>query len=248
MFTLSLIAAGLVAVAAVLTTRPAPAVRTADERGITLQTLIVTAVLVLMAVAAGVVIVAITRSASDDLSNQTTDIPGNCNEVEVYDPQLAAANAKGTNIEGEKEGSDIGCVPVCTLTFPTAGADFTALTGNPPDFSKIKLGVDRNVKESSLAVLTGADQFDLATDQTTLAAGLGMAEMLLAGKKFLFKTGTDIYFSETDGASPTPTITLEEGDATKLLGVFEIARVAVAPNQDQCHAYDVTGDVATIFG
>lgn len=42
-----------------------------DERGITLQTLIVTAVLVLMAVAAGVVVVAITNNASDDLSEQS---------------------------------------------------------------------------------------------------------------------------------------------------------------------------------
>ena len=113
MITISLIAAGLVAVAAVLTTRPAPAVRTADERGITLQTLIVTAVLVLMAVAAGVVIVAITRSASDDLQNQTVDVPGKCNEVEVYDPNLAAANVPGTNNSGKAIGSAIGCVPVC---------------------------------------------------------------------------------------------------------------------------------------
>ena len=74
MITLPLIAAGLVAVAALLMTRSAPAVRTADERGITLQTLIVTAVLVLMAVAAGVVIVAITRSASDNLTDVDPDI------------------------------------------------------------------------------------------------------------------------------------------------------------------------------
>ncbi len=66
-----------------------------DERGITLQTLIVTAVLVLMAVAAGVIVVAITGSASDDLEEQSQDIPGKCAPWEIHDPELEAAGAGG---------------------------------------------------------------------------------------------------------------------------------------------------------
>jgi len=66
-----------------------------DERGITLQTLIVTAVLVLMAVAAGVIVVAITNSASDDLEEQSPDLEARCAPWEIFDPELAAAGAGG---------------------------------------------------------------------------------------------------------------------------------------------------------
>ena len=113
MLTISLIAAGLMAVAALLMTRSAPAVRTADERGITLQTLIVTAVLVLMAVAAGVVIVAITNSASENLTEVDPQIAGNCNTVEVHDPTIAAGDVPGYNSQREVKGSASGCVPSC---------------------------------------------------------------------------------------------------------------------------------------
>jgi len=94
-------------------------VHTADERGITLQTLIVTAVLVLMAVAAGVVIVAITNSASDDLEEQTTSINPLCNGVEVYDPLLASSGNEGQN--GGNTSDTIGCIPVCVWS--VGGAD-----------------------------------------------------------------------------------------------------------------------------
>ena len=82
-----------------------------SERGYTLQTLIVTAVLVLMAVAAGVIVVAITGSANRDLENQQPSIDGPCNQVEIYDAQLAAASVRGSN--AGVEGSGVGCVPAC---------------------------------------------------------------------------------------------------------------------------------------
>ena len=85
----------------------------ADERGITLQTLIVTAVLVLMAGAAGVVIIAITNSAEDNLANQATDIPGRCAAWEIHDPTLEAAGRGGTPAQGGLESSAIGCRRVC---------------------------------------------------------------------------------------------------------------------------------------
>jgi len=66
-----------------------------DERGITLQTLIVTAVLVLMAVAAGVIIAAITNSSSDDLEEQTQDIPEKCAPWELHQVDLEAIGAGG---------------------------------------------------------------------------------------------------------------------------------------------------------
>jgi len=141
-------------------------VRTADERGITLQTLIVTAVLVLMAVAAGVVIVAITNSASDDLEEQTTSIDGNCNAVEVYDPTIAAGNNKGRN--AGVEGSAIGCIPACIFK---AGA---SVTNN--DHKQItSASISFNRAKGSLAAGTGTE-----------------TNGAKAGQEFVFATATSI--------------------------------------------------------
>ena len=75
MIALYIAAAGIAAVAVALLVARTPAkLRTADQRGITLQTLIVTAVLVLMAGAAGVVIIAITNNAQDNLEGQNSGI------------------------------------------------------------------------------------------------------------------------------------------------------------------------------
>ena len=66
-----------------------------DERGYTLQTLIITAVVVLLAVAAGVVIMAITRSAQEDLEGIPPKTDGPCMPWEIHDVELAAAGAGG---------------------------------------------------------------------------------------------------------------------------------------------------------
>ena len=109
----------------------------ADEQGLTLQTLIVTAVVVLLAVASGVVIVAITRSAQDDLEGTTAKIDGRCKPWEIYDAELAAAGAgggkeafyreiqttdrfdseiAGTPGWGGVTSSAVGCLAPCYLT------------------------------------------------------------------------------------------------------------------------------------
>jgi len=83
-----------------------------------------------MAVAAGVVIVAITNSSSDDLEEQSPDLEGRCNGTEIYDPILAAAGVEGEvvgtvpaaafgppqarqPIPVNVKGSAVGCIPVC---------------------------------------------------------------------------------------------------------------------------------------
>jgi len=66
-----------------------------DQRGFTLQTLIITAVLVLLAVAGGVIIAAITGSASDDLEAQQPSLEGRCAPWEFHDPVLAAVGGGG---------------------------------------------------------------------------------------------------------------------------------------------------------
>jgi len=101
-----------------------------DEQGITLQTLIVTAVLVLMAVAAGVIIVAITNSSSDDLEEQSQDLDAKCAPWELHDLELEAIGAGGgsqyisnrfrsTDVSKAGRGgvtsTKVGCLPVCYL-------------------------------------------------------------------------------------------------------------------------------------
>ena len=120
MIILFIVSAGLVGLSFILVTRESADLRVADQRGITLQTLIVTAVLVLMAVAAGVVIVAITNNANEDLEDQTVNLGSVCELTEIYDPVLAAQNITPitgdgtTRIEGRPiEGSGAGCIPVC---------------------------------------------------------------------------------------------------------------------------------------
>lgn len=127
MIALSIAAAGIIAIAAALLVRPTPELRTvpklgaADQRGITLQTLIVTAVLVLMAVAAGVVIVAITNAQSDNLNEANTDTAARCEPWEIFDPTLAAAGRGGGN--GGVNSSAIGCLRVCYISHIDKAAD-----------------------------------------------------------------------------------------------------------------------------
>jgi len=84
-----------------------------DQRGITLQTLIITAVLVLMAVAAGVIIVAITGSASDDLEDQTSDLEARCEQWETHDLEAQARGVGGPDGSGGVTSSKVGCRPAC---------------------------------------------------------------------------------------------------------------------------------------
>lgn len=134
MIALYIAAASIVAVAVALLVARTPAkLRTADQRGITLQTLIVTAVLVLMAGAAGVVIIAITNNAQDNLEGQNAGIDSRCEPWEIFDPTLDAAGRGGG--QGGLDSSASGCVRVCYVRFtpaawtdPTAELEFT-ITG-----------------------------------------------------------------------------------------------------------------------
>ena len=86
------------------------------EQGIALQTLVITAVMLLLAVSAGVLVQAIARRAADDLAGQATSFEASpCNAVEVYDIAFAAQGVSGSH-QGHA-GSEIGCRPVCALTF-----------------------------------------------------------------------------------------------------------------------------------
>ena len=159
-----------------------------SEQGFVLQTLIVTAVLVLLAIGAGVVIIAITRSSSDDLQDSQGDLEGPCKPWEIFDPTLAAAGAGGGKkilpvfqfvppkfVGGEPVASPgvggitssaIGCLAPCYLTLNDA-QDLTL---------DLVLKEDRNhlprrdqlptLSDAELVRVRGPDPGDLKFDTT----------------------------------------------------------------------------------
>ena len=93
----------------------------ADQRGITLQTLVITAVLVAMAVVASVLIVAISRSSGERLEDSNATQEGLCQPWEVHKVALAAKGHGGTQGHGGIFSSSIGCMAVCYLSATNAG-------------------------------------------------------------------------------------------------------------------------------
>jgi len=141
-----------------------------DQRGITLQTLIVTAVLVLMAVAAGVAITAITERAADNTDQATPNITPHCNQVEIFSPTYAATNQPGVNagISSIRRG----CLPVCVWT--AKRGDFKAdnpivandLLGNLEFNSKLEASKLASVSSGDIQEIDENDRF-LFTDVDT---------------------------------------------------------------------------------
>lgn len=96
---------------------PAPSPhRRADQRGITLQTLIIMAVLVLVATGVSVVLVGITRGANDGLENAgQVSSEAKCEPWEIYDEGYAASGLGGIYSKGGVRSSGIGCIRACFL-------------------------------------------------------------------------------------------------------------------------------------
>lgn len=98
---------------------PAPSPhRRADQRGITLQTLIIMAVLVLVATGVSVVLVGVTRGANDGLENAgQTSSEAKCEPWEIYDEGYAASGIGGAPGRGGVRSSGIGCIRACFIRF-----------------------------------------------------------------------------------------------------------------------------------
>ena len=126
MITLSIVAAGIIALAAALLARPSPEPRAADQRGITLQTLIVTAVLVAMSFVAAAIIIAITNTQEQNLedSSRANTTDANCEPWEIYDITRAAAGRGGGF--GGIGSSGEGCIRVCYIRTTTANNNIAA--------------------------------------------------------------------------------------------------------------------------
>jgi len=193
-------------------------------------------VLVLMAVAAGVVIVAITNSSQDDLEEQSPNLESRCTQTEIHDPELAAANAKaqqGTvparfqSTDRRLEGSAPGCIPVCFWVELTSGGVGTydgKIGAGEIEFERkqeghIRVG-DPNPDQSpeNEYLSSGNDGIAMFKDPTTLAGnqlisnGLGYREVTIGPNAFVS--------SLTDAKE-----------------------VRVGPSQDDCHIYNSRGEI-----
>lgn len=231
MITLSIVAAGIIALAAAMLARPSPEPRAADQRGITLQTLIVTAVLVLMAVAAGVVIVAITNTQEERLERANPAGDSNCEPWEIYDITRAAAGRGGG--QGGIGSSGEGCIRVCYIRHTTAnnniGADdkigaADAATSLELVFSRSNIASGNNMAPGTgnFTVLVVTDKDELAVSNTVRDPGGG---------------------SDTTVTVDLDTLEIDPvGDAAARDYDSSNMRIEVATNQRYCRIIDTTND------
>ena len=231
MIALYIAAAGIVAVAVALLVARTPAkLRTADQRGITLQTLIVTAVLVLMAGAAGVVIIAITNNAQDNLEGQNAGIDARCDPWEIFDPTLDAAGRGGG--QGGIDSSASGCVRVCYVRFtpaawtdPTTAVNFTiaGTSGNAVDLTGTKAPATAELVHSRSSI------FD---DSRTTPAGTNAADITLPvnGER-------SVDFNGDTAEEITLTITSIGGSTA-----VDNYEIQVSPNGRYCQVWNYTDD------
>ena len=188
--------------------------RKRDERGITLQTLIVTAVLVLMAGAAGVVIIAITNNANDNLENQNAGIESRCEKWEIFDPTLDAAGRGGEAVSSGRPGlggitsSAIGCRRVCYVQQKAANTDITAT----------------NTLDDSAA---------MDSDDETLK--------LLMSRSSLVNEATGVK-AKTASAGEIKVVTEDRAAGTATNLVADNHRIEVATNQRYCRVWDDSTD------
>lgn len=177
MIPLSIVAAGVIAVAAAIFTLSSDKPRTADQSGITLQTLIVTAVLVLMAGVAGVVIIGITRGQESNLRDAgNTANQANCQPWEIFDPTLSSAGRGGTTGIGGIESSAKGCVRVCYLRIVNPTTD-AALA----DASMLELHDDDRATNSHASNFAASLEFSRTDQQTDNLAATDPKVFQVAG-------------------------------------------------------------------
>ena len=229
MIALYIAAASIVAVAVALLVARTPAkLRTADQRGITLQTLIVTAVLVLMAGAAGVVIIAITNNAQDNLQGQDASIDSRCEPWEVFDPTLDAAGRGGG--QGGIGSSASGCVRVCYIgqkaDGPAIGAVATESTASAVD--DIGGNLELRMSRSDIASRTNA------ASATTVLVVTGNNALAVKNTMETATVAVELDDLDINPSSPS-TATTDNYDPDNMM-------IEVAPNGRYCQIWNTTDD------
>lgn len=222
MIHLSIVAAGVIAVAAAIFTFSSDRPRTVDQSGITLQTLIVTAVLVLMAGVAAVVIIGITTGQRDRLEDAgRVRGDSNCEKWEIYDPTLASTGRGGTSATGGIYSSARGCVRVCYVDITVGTADATAdLTAAEVEVTSSTLEFSR----SNIQDITTADEAD------HVIPVMGLRSVDLAGSRTATTTPLNNIYFDHDGDSGT-----DEQASTHV-------EIRVSTDGNSCVVWDTTDD------
>jgi len=191
-------------------------------------------VLVLMAVAAGVVIVAITNSSQDDLEEQSPNLESRCTQTELHDPELAAANAKaqqGTvpphfqSTDRRLEGSAPGCIPVCFWVEDFSGAGTYD--------GKIGAGEIEFERKQEGHIRVGEPNPDQVPENEYLSAGdEGIA---------MFKDPTTLAGNHLASRLGYREVTI--GPNAFVSSLTDAKEVRVGPSQDDCHIYNSRGEI-----
>ena len=97
--------------------------------GFTLQTLIITAVVVVIAIGVGLLFIALTSSSSEDLEDAgRSGIEGSCAPNELLDAVYVRRGIGGPNSQGGVESKAVGCKPHCAtwefVAAPSAGGEY----------------------------------------------------------------------------------------------------------------------------
>jgi len=186
-----------------------------------------------MAVAAGVVIVAITNSSSDDLEEQSPDLESRCNGAEIYDPILASAGVEGEVVgtfmrrgvveNVNEKGSAVGCIPVCFWIEPT--------------------------------MANGGDGY-IGSDDIMFFRDFEGANNFLSGPPQGSVNFTAVFRDPSTVASPHPddddvpldlSAQSQGGDLIQFAdSLVDPAQVRVGPGQDDCFIYNSSGQIAEV--
>ena len=205
-----------------------------DERGITLQTLIVTAVLVTIAFVAAAIIIAITNTQEESLEDQNRAETGvsTCEPWEIRDTELQAKGIGGPQGYGGIYSSAIGCVRVCYVQTQWGAATQIATTS-------------RLLPAGETAV----------TNMRDLLLGFSLSDVRLrpvGGEGTRYPTYQVISSTEV-GQLPDPTASATvrnavrtENAATQARGRLTVAdeniEIRVHPSQEFCYAVDTAND------
>ena len=212
---------GLLMVTAMVVLTAGEIAKQPSEKGITLQTLIVTAVLVLMAGAAGVVIIAITNNSADNLEGQNSGLDSRCQPWEIFDPTLDAAGRGGPDGLGGITSSASGCRRVCYIE--SVPNTTTAAVGNARIvYQDTSASPAKYIDSEGKEVDAGANQWKL---------------------KFSRSGAVDTGKDNPDGRPRVEVITGDRKTsdmANKLVGNNQ--RIEVATNQRYCRVWDDSTD------
>ena len=205
-----------------------------DERGITLQTLIVTAVLVTIAFVAAAIIISITTNQESNLEDQNRAETGvsTCEPWEIRDTELQAQGIGGPQGYGGIWSSAVGCLRVCYVQTVSGGMtqmddDYRLLpSGQAHDYNdtvyQLTLGFsfsDQRIRPAS----SGADRL-YPTWQVVSSTQVG--DLPAPGAETMRSAVRNV-----DAAEQTPRSVVDENQ-----------EIRVHPSQEFCHAVDTSND------